>query len=277
MPAALEEQTIPYKSSLDTAKERIHRAFSVKFDREPNSHEEEQITAGSLRVAEGASFHWQAKGNQPLLRFGLPGEESEEELQAADLLELDTENSRPEEPSKAPSSQREHSLKFKQLQYCRFRACGDSQASAYIKAGYNASNAKSAAVCASQLEKRPGVSAYLQSLRKSTYLANALSIEEKRDFLATVVRTPVGEIDEKSPLCQSYKVDKEGQIEYKMPDKLRALELDAKLAGELKESTAQSSLTLNLIQQRMDIPTAVSGEYIQAEVQEIPQDTQEPE
>ena len=62
-----------------------------------------------------------------------------------------------------------------------------------------------------------------------------LSLLEKRAYLAMVVRTPIGEIDEKSPLCQAVEWGKNGR-KIKMPDKLRALELDAKLAGELHES-----------------------------------------
>lgn len=82
------------------------------------------------------------------------------------------------------------------------------------------------------------------TLREAEWKANVLSAQEKRAFLADIVRTPVGEVTENSPLCQSYKIDNEGKIEYKMPDKLKALELDAKLAGELREQ-AQVSATFN--------------------------------
>ena len=132
-------------------------------------------------------------------------------------------------------NQIERAVSAKEAQFCRFVAAGDKQSTAYMKAGYNAATMNSAYVCASQLMRRPRIAAYLRSLRESTWVANVLSLAEKRAYLADVVRTPVGEVDEKSPLCQSFKVDGEGKIEYKTPDKLKALELDAKLAGELKE------------------------------------------
>lgn len=60
---------------------------------------------------------------------------------------------------------------------------------------------------------------------------------ERRKFLARIIRTAPSEVTESDPVCQSYKVtDKTHEV--KMPCKLRALELDAKLAGELKEQPA---------------------------------------
>lgn len=65
-----------------------------------------------------------------------------------------------------------------------------------------------------------------------------LTMHERRDRLAKIVRTPVGEVDEHSPLAQRVKRDKDGNvIEIAMPDKLRALEMDAQFAGELVQKT----------------------------------------
>lgn len=68
-----------------------------------------------------------------------------------------------------------------------------------------------------------------------------LSLIEKREYLARVVRTPVGQVDEDNSLAQKVKrqtrTDKEGNTyqteEIEIAGKLRALELDAKLAGEM--------------------------------------------
>ena len=64
-----------------------------------------------------------------------------------------------------------------------------------------------------------------------------LTLREKREYLADAVRTPVGKIDENSPLAHRIRrrTDKDGaQIEeIESVSKLRALELDAKLAGEI--------------------------------------------
>lgn len=90
--------------------------------------------------------------------------------------------------------------------------------------------------------------------------ATLLTVAERRAFLAMVVRTPLSEIDENSPLCQSFKVTKNefgGSTEYKMVDKLRASELDAKMAGELVES----GTTVNLVENKaiiVNIPASIA-------------------
>lgn len=64
--------------------------------------------------------------------------------------------------------------------------------------------------------------------------AAVLSLSEKRTFLRCVVQTPIGAVDENSVLAQTLKRGETGDVrEIRMPDKLRALELDARLAGEL--------------------------------------------
>jgi len=71
-----------------------------------------------------------------------------------------------------------------------------------------------------------------------------MSLEERRLFLAAIVRTPIGRVDETSPLCQFFRRTK-GGLHITMPDKLRAIELDARLAGELKGNTAIASVAVN--------------------------------
>lgn len=64
-----------------------------------------------------------------------------------------------------------------------------------------------------------------------------LGLVEKREFLASAVRTPIGQVDESSPLANKVRrrTDKDGveTEEIESVSKLRALELDARLAGEL--------------------------------------------
>ena len=50
-----------------------------------------------------------------------------------------------------------------------------------------------------------------------------LSRDELREFLTEVILTPAGKVNERSRLCQSYKVTPEVR-EIRMPDKLRAVE-----------------------------------------------------
>ncbi len=51
--------------------------------------------------------------------------------------------------------------------------------------------------------------------------------------MAKVVRTPVGEVDERSELAQEIEHKPDGTRKIKMPNKLDALTLDARLCGEL--------------------------------------------
>ena len=51
-----------------------------------------------------------------------------------------------------------------------------------------------------------------------------------REFLAAVIQTLAGKVDEQSRLCQSYKVTPEAR-QIRMPDKLRAVEQLVKLCG----------------------------------------------
>ena len=95
-----------------------------------------------------------------------------------------------------------------------------------------------AASRAGLLMKRDYIQEYVLELKtKMERKANQsrfLSLEEKREFLAAAVRTPIGEIDETSPLAQEIRDTPQGRV-IKSVDKLRALESDAKLAGELRD------------------------------------------
>jgi len=61
-----------------------------------------------------------------------------------------------------------------------------------------------------------------------------MTLLEKRAFLAAIVRTPVGSVQADSPLAEEMKTDAKGGLTVKLPCKLRAIELDSKLAGDLQ-------------------------------------------
>ena len=63
-----------------------------------------------------------------------------------------------------------------------------------------------------------------------------LSFDEKREFLAKLVRTPISEIDEDSELAEEMRVSNDGATSVKIPSKLKAIELDARIMGEFKDS-----------------------------------------
>jgi hypothetical protein len=89
------------------------------------------------------------------------------------------------------------------------------------------------------------VSSYLAKLKEVLFTKQALSYSEKRAWLAKAVRTPVGELHEGSDLAQEVTITegKEGTSrKVKAVDKLRAIELDSKLAGDFyADRTPQAS------------------------------------
>jgi len=268
MSAALEPEL---SDTLKETQDKLRRSFRVAFNgKEPGEFEESMINLASPRLTEGQPFHWTKKGNQPFLRFGLPEEQGDNALLESDLLNVNAENvNQALLFAKEPDKDLITRVNAREAQYCRLRSQGLSQANACMSAGYNPSNPRSAAVIGHEIEKRPHVKAYLNSLRTAIWRANAISADERRAFLADIVRTPVGEVTENSPLCQSYKVDNEGKVEYKMPDKLKALELDAKLAGELREQ-AQVSATFNFAMLGQEVPAADIVE-VEPEKQDLPE------
>lgn len=132
-------------------------------------------------------------------------------------------------------------LNERQRKFAERYATGLPAGRAYEQAGFKASGA-TANEAASRLLKNVNVCQYVRSLRRraaeSSEAVTILSIIEKRQFLARIVRTAISEVTAKSDLCQEHTettTETGGTVKYKMPCKLRALELDAKLAGELTE------------------------------------------
>ena len=98
---------------------------------------------------------------------------------------------------------------------------------------------KGAEVSASRLLSFAKVKERIHALQQIAALDSLMTRDEKRRFLKRVVFTSIGRVDKENELCQSYKqrnTETGTEQEYKMPDKLRAIELDSKLAGELKET-----------------------------------------
>ena len=94
---------------------------------------------------------------------------------------------------------------------------------------------------AHRLSRYEKVSERIKELKGKAESKTLLTITERREFLASVVRSKVGEIDEKSPLAQSVEYTSKGK-KIRLPDKIKALELDAKMAGELIEKKESSLL-----------------------------------
>ena len=151
----------------------------------------------------------------------------------------------------------EEGLKPRQARFCHLLSLGMPTGQAYIEAGYlrkdgKIPDAREAMHHGCRLLSEPKVKQYLSSLRETAFLANVLSLAEKRSFLADVVRTPIGGVDVNNKLASGVRYMKGEMVELKMPDKISALKLDAQLAGELVESKSQVNIGLQLVNNRLE-------------------------
>jgi phage terminase small subunit len=151
----------------------------------------------------------------------------------------------------------EEGLRPRQARFCHLLSLGMPTGQAYIEAGYlrkdgKIPDARDAMHHGCRLLQEPKVKAYYTSLRETAFLANVLSLAEKRSFLADIVRTPVGKVDVNDKLAQGVRYKDGEMIELKIPDKISALKLDAQLAGELVEKSTQVNVGLQLVNARLE-------------------------
>src|SRR4029077_16515078 len=144
-------------------------------------------------------------------------------------------------------------LSGKQVRLCHLVSLGTPYADAYRQAGYGNANTPTITCThnATSILKNPRVAKYMAELQESAFLANVLSLAEKRSFLADVVRTSVGELTLQDKLAQRVRYHKGEMVELAMPDKIKAVELDARLAGELKENSMHVNVGLALVNERL--------------------------
>ena len=72
------------------------------------------------------------------------------------------------------------------------------------------------------------------------------SLAEKRSFLADVARTPIGKVGLDNKLASAARWHNGELVEVRMPDKIKAVELDAQLAGELHDNGLAINVGLQL-------------------------------
>lgn len=136
--------------------------------------------------------------------------------------------------------------------FAELLVAGQTARAAYMTAFPTCHSVSTADNESKKLKQKPEFREYLEALRREIRSAAksdlVMAMEERRAFLAQIIRTPLSEINEGSPLCQEYSLSTTstgGRTEkVKMPCKLRALELDARLAGDMKEKpeTAEDPL-----------------------------------
>ena len=119
-------------------------------------------------------------------------------------------------------------------------ASGDSATTAYVNI-YNCKK-ESASSAASRLLKKPNIKNELSRLKKAAEKNTLMGIQHKRALLTEMILSPAVGIDPNSPLVQNVKIKRrtlpdgtiEEDITVTLPDKLKAIELDAKLSGQFK-------------------------------------------
>jgi hypothetical protein len=127
--------------------------------------------------------------------------------------------------------------------FCEGIVSGLSAAEAY-RAAYPRSSADSARGNAFRLSRDEEIKAEIAALRaKGNKEAGSavLTYAEKRGFFASVVQGQAALLPHDSPLWQSIKHTKDG-TEYRLPCKLRAIELDNDLAGDGSEANANDEI-----------------------------------
>lgn len=121
--------------------------------------------------------------------------------------------------------------------FAQLMAGGEKPAVDCYRLAYpKAKNYKAVRNLASRLSKRPDVAAEIKRLQKETESSLTLSRQEKREFLARVVRGNLAELDESSDLVESVSrnFDKDGneiKVTVKMPGKATCIEIDNRMAG----------------------------------------------
>lgn len=141
-------------------------------------------------------------------------------------------------------------LSPQQLAFCDNIVDGLDQTEAYRLAYPKCKSGH--AQSASALLRNPKIRAEIQRLRAATESERTLSRQEKREFLASVVRAKVDELDGMSPLIQKKKVktvtDKDGgtseSIELEMMSKSQAIVIDNQMMGDNEPERVEQTVTI---------------------------------
>jgi len=115
-------------------------------------------------------------------------------------------------------------------------AKGNAAGKAYELAGYKRDDAS-----ACRLSRNPKVKARVDWLKRQAAASDVLTIAEKRQFLARLVRCKAAVEPHDSDLWNGVEAV-DGVIKYKLPDKMRAIALDNDLAGEGAEASGNKAL-----------------------------------
>lgn len=129
-------------------------------------------------------------------------------------------------------------LNDRQRNFAQMVVNGMAAGRAYEAAGYSAKGG-TADSCATKLLRNAQVEEYMGVLRQKVEDASQLTLLETLQFLALAVRTPVGDIDEDSPLAQEVTKDvleSQGEtnitrVKIKSVSKIEAIRLAVQIKG----------------------------------------------
>jgi len=129
-----------------------------------------------------------------------------------------------------------NTLNRRQQLFCQYIAEGESQARAYLKAGFKANTIQQAGSNAIRLMRTERVASYLGKVKEIVFKNQVLSFNEKRSIISRMVKAAPSEVGSDSMLAQSYteEVDTQGNVKRKvvLPDKARLIDLDNRMAGD---------------------------------------------
>ena len=123
-------------------------------------------------------------------------------------------------------------LTLEQDNFCLYVVEGMNNSEAYRKAFQKSSRWVPCTIHSKscRLRARNNIQARIQEIQEAVQSANVATAQELAEFLTSIIRTPVGSVDETSKLAQEVRFDSESKT-IKMPDKLSAVEKLAKLKG----------------------------------------------
>jgi hypothetical protein len=144
-----------------------------------------------------------------------------------------------------------NTLNRRQQLFAQYISEGESQARAYLKAGFKANTIQQAGSNAIRLMRTERVASYLSKLKDLNFAKDALSISEKRSFIARVVRQDVTSASIPGDLIQEVReeVDQQGNVKrvVKLVNKLDALKEDNKMTNVYEDDKQVSNPFLFLV------------------------------
>lgn len=145
----------------------------------------------------------------------------------------------------AKKKAKERPINDLQRRFCELVVSGHSAGRAYELAGYTA-RAEVADAAAARLLANVKVAAHLASLREAASKKAEYTRDDLVGYLVQVIKTPVGEVGEKSQLAQRVKIDAEGGFLVEMPSKIQAAKQLAEIMGWNKPQEVKVDLSEKL-------------------------------